>query len=84
MLLNAPTAASGVRKLGMAALASTSRAAPTEASPIQQHSSGLPRRALLSAMTVAMSAASMPALGECTTSTPSTARSRPAASMAAR
>lgn len=84
MLPNAPTAASGVRKLGMPASASTPRAAATEVSPIQQASSGLPTPALAATSACATSAASTPAFGACMTSTPSTAASPPAASTAAR
>ncbi len=84
MLPKAPTAASGVRKFGMAAVRSTSRAGPTVASPIQQASSGLPMRRLASASACATSVASVPGLGEWMASTPSIWRSFSAASMAAR
>ena len=84
MLPKAPTAASGVRKLGMVASASTARALPTDESPIQQASSGLFMGRGMSASALAVAAASAPALGEKMASTPSTWLSAQAASMAAR
>ena len=84
MLPKAPTAASGVRKVGMAALLSTARPSPTEASPIQQVSRGLPMVRWTSASTLATSAASTPILGEKMTSTPSIWRSLAAACKATR
>ena len=64
MLPKAPTAASGVRKLGMPASLSSLRASPTEASPIQQASSGLPMVFLRSISACAMPTASAPTFGE--------------------
>jgi len=83
-LPKAPTAASGVRKLGMLASVSTERAAPTAASPIQQVSKGLESWGLLSATACAAATGSPPILGEWMTSRPSMPLSRLAASMAAR
>ena len=64
MLPKAPTAASGVRKPGMPASFSSSRATPTDASPIQHDSNGLPIVCLTSTSAPAMAAASTPTLGE--------------------
>ena len=64
MLPKAPTAASGVRKLGMDASRRMARAGTTEASPIQQASSGLLMCFLTSASAVATPHESEPTLGE--------------------
>ena len=64
MFAKAPTAASGVRKLGIAASLSTPRAAATDASPIQQASSGLPNAGRSAASARATSPASAPGFGE--------------------
>ena len=64
MLPKAPTAASGVRKLGMAASLSCWRAVLTEASPIQQASSGLFSVGLMATSAAATAAESPPALVE--------------------
>ena len=84
ILPNAPTAASGVRKVGICALCSTSRAAPTVVSPIQQVSNGLAARRLASATASATAVLSMPMRGEKMTNTPPTCASFKAASMASR
>ena len=63
MLPKAPTAASGVRKLAIAASFSTRRASSTEASPIQQPSSGLAVAALAATTARAVSVASEPICG---------------------
>ena len=64
MLPKAPTAASGVRKLGICASASAWRAAPTDESPIQQATSGLASRGLICTSSRATASASPPNLGE--------------------
>jgi hypothetical protein len=64
MLPKASTAASGVRKVGMAASLKMLRASVTEASPIQQVSSGLPSVGFRSASAMATAPPSMPYLGE--------------------
>ena len=84
MLPKAPTAASGVRKVGIMAVLSTVRASPTEASPIQQVNKGLLMRALKSASAAATAAASQPVFGEWMTRIPSISFSLLAASSASR
>ena len=64
MLPKAPTAASGVRKLGISASLRMLRAAFTVVSPIQHDKSGLPMVFFSSARAVATADASLPALGE--------------------
>jgi hypothetical protein len=83
MLLKASTAASGVRNTGMCLLLSRWRAERTVASPIQQPSTGLECGEKTSPTAAATASASVPALGEKISSTPSTLRSATAACMAA-
>ena len=82
MLPNAPTAASGVRKVGIKDAFRMRRASPTVASPIRQVSSGLLTCFLTSASASAMAALSMPILGEKITRMPSTSGALPAVSTA--
>ena len=79
MLPKAPTAASGVRKVGICALRRILRAGTTVASPIQQLSSGLGASRLASARAWATPSASAPGLGEKMANTPSICRSENAA-----
>ena len=84
MLPKAPTAASGVRKFGMLASLSSARASATEASPIQQASSGLPiEPAGLDEHARRSGRRRCRTRGEHSTSTPSTVASAPAAATAA-
>ena len=83
MLPNAPTAASGVRKVAMPASLSSTRASPTVASPIQHDSSGLYVVGNSAATARATASGSTPALGECMARMPSTSLSAAATRMAA-
>ncbi len=83
MLPKAPTAASGVRKVGMPAARSRARASPTVASPSQHESMGLSASFFASATALAMALASLSVLGEYSASTPSIWRSASAAWSAA-
>ncbi len=83
MLPNAPTAASGVRKVAMPASLSSTRASPTVASPIQHESSGFQMVGSSAATDLATASASTPTLGECIARMPSTSLSAAAARMAA-
>ena len=64
MLPKAPTAASGVRKVGIAASLRMRRASPTVASPIRQVNMGLPSCLFDSTSALAMLVLSVPILGE--------------------
>ena len=64
MLPNAPTAASGVRNVGIAASLRMPRDAPTEASPIMQVSRGLPIERLVSTSARATDSAAPVTFGE--------------------